>query len=89
MTIQIDGLGNHERIITPVQRQEHIARLSGSYSRAGRELVGDLAAVSCNQRHNPESGFEEWLADTPEWVKDIAIRRGWATMGTPVEESDL
>jgi len=89
MTLNTDSHRTLDRILTPEQRRAHIARLAGYTSPEGRELVGDLVAVGGSQRHNPETDFEEWLVDTPEWIKDIALRRGWASEGTPIEESDL
>jgi hypothetical protein len=87
-TLHIDGLRKLERIITPEQRRTHIAQLTGFSSPEGIELVGDLAAVNGSLRHDPATGFNQWLADTPEWIKDIALRRGWASEGTPLEGSD-
>jgi len=46
---------------------------------AAREKVGDLAAFNSNRRHNPATGFAEWLPDTPEWIRQIGRRYGWSS----------
>ena len=66
-----------ERILTPEQRRDHVSRLVGYSDAAVRERTGDLAAFNSNRRHNPATGFDEWLSGTPEWVKEIGKRYGW------------
>ena len=31
------------------------------------------AAIMSNQRHNPETGFLDFLPDTPQWVRDLDV----------------
>ena len=41
--------------------------------------LGDIASVNCWRRHNPETGFEEFYANTPDWIVEIARERKWIT----------
>ena len=44
--------------------------------------LGDIASVNCWRRHNPQTGFEEFYANTPDWIVEIARERKWiATIG--------
>lgn len=67
-----------QRIVTPEQRRDHINRLVGYPGAEARERVGDLAAFNSNRQHDPRTGFDEWLPDTPEWIRQIGRRCGWS-----------
>jgi hypothetical protein len=41
--------------------------------------LGDIAAVNCWRRHNSITGFEEFYANTPEWIVEIAREHRWIT----------
>ena len=41
--------------------------------------LGDIASVNCWRRHNPETGFEEFYANTPDWIVEIAREHKWIT----------
>jgi hypothetical protein len=66
------------RILTQEQRRDHVNRLVGYPDASARERVGDLAAFNSNRQHNPATGFDEWLPDTPEWIRDTGTRNGWS-----------
>jgi hypothetical protein len=73
------------RIMTPEERQAHIDGLVGYSSSEGKELVGDLATFNSNRQHNPKTGFDEWLPDTPRWIRRLGIRRAWASEDAEIE----
>ena len=66
------------RILTPEQRRDHINRLVGYPGAEARERVGDLATFNSNRQHNRKTGFDEWLPDTPEWIRRTGARNGWS-----------
>ena len=41
--------------------------------------LGDIASVNCWRRHNPRTGFEEFYANTPDWIVEIAREHRWIT----------
>jgi len=63
------------RILTEFQLAAHIAHCRATHGPdlpdSYFESVGNLAAVNSNQFHNPETGFLEFYADTPQWVRDL------------------
>jgi len=75
-------------IETRTDRLEHIrqCRESDRKSRWGEVKnprhypdLGDIASINCWRRHNPQTGFEEFYANTPEWIVEIARERKWIT----------
>lgn len=75
-------------IETREDRLEHIneCRAADRKSRRGEvknpkhyENLGDIAAVNCWRCHNSETGFEEFYANTPEWIVEIAREHRWIT----------
>ena len=52
-------------------RQCQFTVTAGYRNETVRCYVAMLAAVNSNQRHNPETGFLEFLPDTPRWVRDL------------------
>lgn len=43
------------------------------------ESVGDNASVNTWRVHDPETGFEAFKSDTPDWVIEIASQQKWIT----------
>ena len=75
-------------IETRTDRLEHIrqCRESDRKSRWGEAKnprhypdLGDIASVNCWRRHNPQTGFEEFYANTPKWIVGIAREHKWIT----------
>jgi hypothetical protein len=58
------------RITTWEQFLAHLNRLE-NYGEQSRCHVAMLAAIMSHQRHNPETGFLEFLPDAPQWVRDL------------------
>jgi len=66
------------RILTPDERALHILKYGADFScDESRELMGDLATVNSNRYHDPYTGYNEFYPDTPEWILDMAVARGW------------
>ena len=49
----------------------HLSKLNGYSSEQTRCHVAMSAAIMSNQRHDPDTGFLKFLADTPQWVLDL------------------
>jgi hypothetical protein len=59
------------RIATWEQFLAHLRALEGYSNEQSRCHVAMLAAIMSHQHHNPETGFLEFLPDTPQWVRDL------------------
>lgn len=74
---------NQKRILTRLDRLSHIAQVKArdDKDRKGEywELIGDSATLNSNQYHEPATGFNEFYPDTPLWISQMAVRRGWAS----------
>lgn len=75
---------SENRIFTEQDRREHIQECKqrdrdtqGLMGRGHYENVGDLATFNTNVAHNNQTGFDDLLPDTPEWIIKLAIERGW------------
>jgi hypothetical protein len=41
------------------------------------ENVGDIAATNNWLYHDPGIGYHRFYANTPDWIVEIAVRKGW------------
>ena len=49
----------------------HLSALKDYSREQARYHTAMIAAINSNQRHNPETGFHEFLLNTPQWVRDL------------------
>lgn len=73
-----------KRITTNEDRDAHVSNYLAKYPHLAKceghaEQVGDMASVNANMFHNPNTGFQEFFADTPEWIIEIARKNKWVT----------
>ena len=61
-----------KRITTWADFLAHLQGLTGYASEWSKCGVTMSAAVNSNERHNPQTGFLEFLPDTPQWVIELA-----------------
>ena len=74
-----------KRINTPEERLAHMQAVQNRLAAQGKkplaqdalELLGDLSSVSCWRAHDPQSGFLRFVPETPEWVREIAVKHNW------------
>jgi hypothetical protein len=78
------------RILTPLDRQAHIRAVVRRFNAdptshktyaiedEGIQMVGDLATLHTNEFHCDVCGGLEFYPDTPMWIREMAVRRGWA-----------
>ena len=61
-----------KRITTWDDFVAHLQGLTGNANEWPKCGVTMSAAVNRNERHNPQTGFLEFLPDTPRWVIELA-----------------
>lgn len=72
-----------KRILTPMDRLQHIIYVKRKDDKVRAkeyyETIGDIASFETNRVHNPETGFSEFLLDTPLWIVKLAVLHKWAS----------
>jgi len=76
-----------KRILTRKDYREHRNRAfprlpkdgGKPWTKRDRDMAADLATVNTNLIHNPETGWQEFVKDTPAWIIRLSARRGWGT----------